>query len=130
MIGIRSNVFRDFLGCRCSILISEIVIRFGCPLAFQCHIPNYSTAKLAKIWRKENGKLKMIARLFFIFWIRSNIFRDFLGCRCSILISETIIRFVFPLAFQSHIPNCYTVKTREATVKTRQKVKNDGKGGV
>ena len=36
----------------------------------------------------------MIARLFFIFWIRSNIFRDFLGCRRSILISKTVIRFV------------------------------------
>ena len=96
---IRSNIFCNFLGCRRLILISETIIRFDCPLAFQCRIPNYSTAKITKIWRKENRKLKMIAQLFFIFWIRSNIFCEFSGCRCSILISEIVIRFVFPLAF-------------------------------
>ena len=30
----------------------------------------------AKLQRKENGKSKTMVRLFFIFWIRSNIFRD------------------------------------------------------
>ena len=63
------------------------------------------------------------------FGIRSNIFRDFSGCRLSILISEMIIRFVFPLAFQRRIPNYSTAKTREATAKTRHTVQNDGKGG-
>ena len=98
--GFVQTYFCDFSGCRRSILISETVIRFVFPLAFQCRIPNYSTAKTQKIWRKESGKPKMIAQLFFICWIRSNIFRDFSGYRRSILISETIIRFVFPLAFQ------------------------------
>ena len=71
----------------------------------------------------------MIARLFFIFWIRSNIFRDFLSCRRSILISERIIRFVCPLAFQCRIRNCSTAKTCEDIAKRKRKVENDGKGG-
>ena len=52
-----------------------------------------------KIWQKENWKSKTMARQFFIFWICSNIFPNFSGCRRSILIFETVIRFVCPLAF-------------------------------
>ena len=81
--------------------------------------------KLAKIQRKENRKSKMMAQFFFIFWIHSIIFCDFLGCRCSILISEIIIRFVFPLAFQCHIPSYSTAKTREDMAKRKRKVEND-----
>ena len=120
---IRSDIFRDFSGCRRSILISEIVIRFVCPLAFQCRIPNHSTAKTRKDIAKR--KRRTIFRLFFIFWIRSNIFRDFSGCRRSILISKIFIRFVCPLAFQCHIPNYSTAKTREDMAKRKRKVKND-----
>ena len=72
---IRSNIFRNFSGCRCSILISEKILRFVFPLAFQCRILNYSTAK-TRI-DIANRKQKTMVRLFFIFWIRSNIFRDF-----------------------------------------------------
>ena len=63
--------------------------------------------------------------LFFIFWICSNIFRDFLGCRLPIFKCVDIIRFVIPLAFQRCIPNCFTIKTREATAKRKRKVEND-----
>ena len=120
---IRSNIFRDFSGCRLSILISEMVIRIVCPLAFQCRIPNYSTAKTREDMAKRNWKSKMI------FWIRSNIFRNFSGCRRLILISEKVIRFVCPLAFQCRIQNCSTAKTREDVVKRKWKVENNGKGG-
>ena len=61
-------------------------------------------------------------RLFFIFWIRSNIFRNFSGCRHPIFKCFNIIRFVFPLAFQRCIPNCSTTKTREATAKRKRKI--------
>ena len=88
-------------GCRRWILISEMIIRFVLPLAFQCRIPKYSTAKTGEDIAKR--KWKTMVRLFFIFWIRSNKFRNFSGCRRSNLISETIIRFVFPLAFQRRI---------------------------
>ena len=52
----------------------------------------------------------MIAWLFFIFWIRSNIFRDFSGSRRPIFNCFYIIRFVFSLAFQRRIRNCSTAK--------------------
>ena len=64
-------------------------------------------------------------RLFFIFWIRSNIFRNFSGCRRPIFKCFDTIRFVFPLAFQRRILNCSTAKTREATAKRKWKVEND-----
>ena len=66
-----------------------------------------------------------MARLFLIFWIGSNIFHDLSGFRHSISISETIIRFVFPLAFRYRIPNYSTAKTREDIAKTKRKVEND-----
>ena len=50
--------FRDFSGCRCSIFISKIVIRFVCPLAFQCRIPNCSTAKTHEDIAKRKRKVK------------------------------------------------------------------------
>ena len=65
-----------------------------------------------------------MARLFFILWIRSNIFWDFAGCGCSIFKCYTIIRFVCPLAFQRRILNCSTAKTRAATTKTKHEVEN------
>ena len=114
-----SNIFRKFSGCRRSILISETIIRFFFPLAFQCRIPNYSTAKTREDIAKR--KWKTMVRLFFIFWIRSNKFSNFSGCRRSILISETIIRFVFPLAFQCRIRNYSTAKTREDITKRKRK---------
>ena len=80
--------------------------------------------KLAKIQRKENGKSKIMARLFFILWIRSHMFRDISGCGCSIFKCYTIIRFVFALAFQRSILNCSMVKTRAATTKTKHEVEN------
>ena len=67
-----------------------------------------------------------MARLFFILWIRSNIFRDFSGCGCSIFKCYTIIRFVFALAFQRRILNCSAAKIREDRTKRRRKVENDG----
>ena len=89
-------------------LIFETVIRFACPLAFQRRIPNYSTAKTREDMAKRKRKIKMMARLFFIFWILSNIFRDFSGCfRGSILIFKMVITFVCPLAFQCRISNCF-----------------------
>ena len=65
-----------------------------------------------------------MVRLFFIFWIRSNIFRHFSGCRRPIFKCFDIIRFVFPLAFQRRILNCSTAKTRAATTKTKHEVEN------
>ena len=59
----------------------------------------------AKLQRKENGKSKTMVRLFLIFWIHSNIFRNFSGCRRPIFKCFDIIRFVFPLAFQRNIRN-------------------------
>ena len=123
IFGIRSNIFRDFSGCRRSILNFEMVIRFVFPVAFQCRIPSYSTAKTGEDMTKR--KRKTMVRLFFIFWICSNIFRNFSGCRRPIFKCFDIIRFVFPLAFQCHIPNCSTTKTREATAKRKRKVEND-----
>ena len=64
-------------------------------------------------------------RLFFIFWIRSNKFCNFSGCRCSILISEKVIRFVCPLAFQCRIPNYSTAKTHKDMAIRKRKVEND-----
>ena len=84
--------------------------------------------KLAKIERKENGKSKMMARLFFVFWIRSNIFPDVSGCRRPIFNCFYIIRFYFPLAFQRRIRNCSTAKTGEDIAKSKRKVKNDWQG--
>ena len=81
--------------------ICIVVIVF--PLAFQCRIPNYSTAKTREDIAKR--KRKTMVRFFFIFWIRSNIFLNFLGCRRPIFKCFYIIRFVCPLAFQ-----CRTVK--------------------
>ena len=71
--------------------------------------------------------LKTMVRLFFIFWIRSNIFRNFSGCRHLILISEMVIRFLFPLALQcrARIPNYSSAKTREDMAKRKRKVEND-----
>ena len=70
-----------------------------------------------------------MARLFFIFWVRWNLFRDFSGSRRPIFKCFYIIRFAFPLAFQRRIPNCSTAKTHDATTKTKHKVENEGKGG-
>ena len=64
--------------------------------------------------------------LFFTIRICSNVFRDFSGCRCSILTSEMVIRFVCPLAFQCRIRNCSTAKAREDIAKRKRKVENDG----
>ena len=72
---------------------------------------------------------KTIARLFFIIWVRWNLFCNFSGCRCPICKCFYIIRFAFPLAFQRRIPNCSTAKTDDATTKTKHKVENEGKGG-
>ena len=62
--------------------------------------------------------------LLIIFWIRSNIFRDFSGCG----IFETVIWFVFPLVFQCRIPNYSTAKLAKLQRK-QDTVQNDGKGG-
>ena len=56
-------------------------------------------------------------------WIRSNIFRNFSGCSCPIFECFDIIRFFFLLAFQCHIPNCSTTKTREDIAKRKGKSK-------
>ena len=118
-----SNIFRDFSGCRRSILTSETIIRFVFPWAFHCRISNYSTAKTREDIAKR--KRKTIARLFFIIWVRWNLFCDFSGCRCPIFKCFYIIRFAFLLAFQRRIPNCSTAKTHDATTKTKHKVEND-----
>ena len=122
-----SNIFRVFSDYKRPIFECFYIIRFVFPLAFQCRIPNYSTAKTREDIAKR--KRQTLVRLFFIFWIRSNIFRNFSGCRRSILISEMVIRFVFPLAFQCRIPNYSTAKTREDIAKRKRKVQNEGKGG-
>ena len=67
-----------------------------------------------------------MARLFFIFWIRSNIFRNFSGCRRPIFNCFYIIRFVFSLAFQCCIRNCSTAKTSKDIAKRKRKVEIDG----
>ena len=57
----------------------------------------YSKLFYCKNFRRySEKKTETMVRLFFIFWICSNIFRDFSDCRRSILISEMIIRFFFP----------------------------------
>ena len=62
-------------------------------------------------------------QLFFMIWIRSNIFPDTLGCNVDIqFFIYFIIRFV---SFPTRISNCSTSKTREDTAKRKQKVKND-----
>ena len=101
-----SNIFRDFSGCSRPIFNCFFIIRFVFPLAFQRSILNCSTAKTREDIAKRKRKTKV--RLFFIFCIRSNIFRDFSGCRRSIL-----------------IPNYSTAKTREDMAKTKRKVEND-----
>ena len=55
--------------------------------------------KLAPLRRKQNTKSKTMTRLFFIFWVRCNLFRDFSGSRRPIFKFFDIIRFVFPLSF-------------------------------
>ena len=64
------------------------IIRFVFPLPFQVRISNCSTVlqKLAKICTaKRKGISKTKTRFFFFrIWIRSNIFCNFLGCRCPI----------------------------------------------
>ena len=96
------------------------IIRFVFPLAFQRRIQNYSTANTPEDIAKRKRKVEMMSWLFFIFWICSNIFRDFSDCRRLIFNCFYIIRFVFLLAFQRRIPNCSTTKTWEATAKTAQ----------
>ena len=53
-----SCIFDKFWGCRHSIFIFEMVIRFVCPLAFQCHIPNYYTAKTCEDMKKRKRKVE------------------------------------------------------------------------
>ena len=53
---------------------------------------------------------------------------QFLGLQMSNFNFETIVKFVFPLAFQHNIPNCSTAKTRKATLNTKQKIEDDGEG--
>ena len=79
---IRSNIFCNFSGCRRSILISEKIIRIDCPLAFQCRIQKYSTAKTRKdMTQKKTESRKWLLGFSSLFWICSNIFRNFSGCR-------------------------------------------------
>ena len=85
--------------------------------------------KLTKILLKENGNSKMMARLFFILWIGSNIFRDFSGCRCLIFKCYIIIRFVCPLAFQCCIRNCSMAKTPEDIAKRKRESRKQWQGG-
>ena len=120
---IHTNIFCNFSVCRLLILISEMVIRFVFPLAFQCRIPSYSAAKTCKEIVKR--KQKRIVLAFPFFWIRSNIFCTFSGCRHPFFQCFDIFRFVFLLAFQCCILNYSTAKTREVMVKRKQKVKND-----
>ena len=71
-IWIRSNTFCNFSGFSRQIFKCDDIIRYVFLLAFQRRIPNRFTVrqKLAKIKRKEKGKLKTIAQLFFRIWIR------------------------------------------------------------
>ena len=110
-----------FSGYRRSIFECFHIIRFVFPLAFQCQIQNCSTAKTREEIVKRKRKVENYDSAFFIFWIRSNIFCDFSGCFCSILISEKIIRFVFLLAFQCPIPKYSTAKTFEDIAKRKWK---------
>ena len=118
-----SNIFRNFSGCRRSILISEMVIRFVISIGFPMPYSKLFYCKNSR--RYSEKKTENDGSAFLHFWIRSNIFRDFSGCRLLILISEKIIRFVCPLAFQCRIPNYSTAKTREDMAKRKRKVEND-----
>ena len=123
IIWIRSNIFRYFSGCRSPIFKCFYIIRFVFPLAFQHRIPNCSTAKTRTATTKTKHEVEN--RLFFIFWVRCNLLRDFSGSRRPIFKYFYIIRFVFPLAFQCRILNYSTAKTREDMAKRKRKVKND-----
>ena len=118
-----SNIFRDFSGCRRPIFKCFDIIRFVFSLAFQRRILNCSTAKTRAATTKTNHEVEN--RLFFIFWVRCNLLRDFSGSRRPIFKCFDIIRFVFPLAFQCRIRNCSTAKTREDMAKRKRKVEND-----
>ncbi len=59
-----------------------------------------------------------------LIWVRWNLLRDFSDPRRPIFKCFDIIRFVFSLAFQRRILNCYTAKTRAATTKTKHEVEN------
>ena len=104
-------------------IFSETIIKFVFLLAFQHRIRNCSNAKTREDIAKR--KWKTMVRLFFIFWIRSNIFLNFSGCRRPIFKCLYIIRFVCPLAFQCRILNYFTAKTREDMAKKKRKVEND-----
>ena len=92
------TVFQNFSGCSHPI--------FKCLISLDLSFYQLSNAifkivlqqKLAK--RREKGKLKTMARLFFRIWIPSNIFHDFSGCSRPIFKCFDTIRFVFLLAFQ------------------------------
>ena len=87
------SLWTDFSSYRRPICLCFYIIRFVFPLAFE--IVLLQKRKLRKKW-----KVKTMARLFFIILIHSNIFRDFLGCRGSILISETVsLSIGFPMLY-------------------------------
>ena len=101
------------------------IIRFVFPLAFQRRNSNCSTAKTredtAKRKRKgENNGSAFLQDLDLVKHISRN-----LRLQTSDFQLIFFIRFVFPLAFQCHIPNCSTAKTREDPAKRMRKA-----GGV
>ena len=121
---VRCNLLRDFSSSRRPIFKCFDIIRFVFPLAFQRRIRNCSTAKIRAATTKTKHEVEN--RLFFIFWVRCNLLRDFSGSRSPIFKFFKIIRFVFPLAFQCRIRNCSTAKSREDMAKRKRKVENDG----
>ena len=78
---------------------------------------------------KRNRKVENDYSAFLHFLDLFKHISDFSGCRRSVLISETVIRFFFPLAFQRCIRNCSTAKTCKDIAKRKRKVENNGKGG-
>ena len=76
--------------------------------------------------KKTESRKRWLGFSSFFRFVQTYIFRDFSDCRRSILISETVIRFEFLLAFQYRIQNYSTAKTREDIAKRKRKVENDG----
>ena len=129
MIWVHWNILSNFSGCSCPILnllYNYICLFISFPTTYSklSYCKNSRSKRNAKSWKRWIGFSSWLgfaqtyfaisrAAVFWFFWF----FRK-------------IIKFVFSLAFQHHIPNCYTAKSCKATAKECEKSKTMARGGM
>ena len=114
-----------YLGLQTSDFYLIYVIRFVFSSAFQRRNLNCSTAKTREATAKRKRKVEKNGSAFLQDLDSVKYILRYLRLQTSDFQLIFFIRFVFPLAFQCHIPNCSTAKTREDPAKRMRKA-----GGV